>query len=98
MRSALVWISAFLAASAVYATAFAFTPEPAAPQSQTGTNFADPEANLDNMAKSGNLGGGFYISGGAGQQSNNSDSPFDANRPNVPATPYGYTQSPFLRR
>jgi hypothetical protein len=97
MRSAIAWISVLLAASIVSTTCFAFTPEPAAPQSQAGTNFAEPEASIDEMAKSGSLGGGFYVSGGAGQQLNSSDSPFDANRPNIPATPYGYVPSPALR-
>jgi hypothetical protein len=97
MRSAIAWISVSLAASIVSTTGFAFTPEPVAPQSQAGTNFAEPEASIDEMAKSGNVGGGFYVGRGVGQQLNSSDSPFDANRPAIPAAPYGYVPSQALR-
>ncbi len=77
--------------------AFAFSTEQIAPQSTTGVQIADPDEKFEDMTKSDKTtGNGFFITGGVGQNYN-SDSPFDANRPAVPAVPYGYLPMPTFR-
>lgn len=77
---------------------FAFSTEQVAPQSSTGVQIADPDGKFEDMTKSSKttMGNGFFITGGVGQEYN-SDSPFEANRPAIPAVPFGYAPVPTFR-